>query len=77
MLQTPVETALALEAAGRFRLATVVRQHGGTTLADYAKSLWTTPRHFPELEPELLAALTAEFRRLNAEASQAQDWLAS
>ena len=77
MLQTPVETALALEAAGRFRLATVVRQHGGTTLADYAKSLWTPPRHFPELEPELLAALTAEFRRLNAEVSQAQDWLAS
>lgn len=77
MLQTPVETALALETAGRFRLATVVRQHGGAALSDYAKSLWMPPRRFPELEPEFLAALAAEFRRLDAEESQTQDWLAS
>ena len=77
MPQMIAETALALEAAGRPQLVKILRQHGNVALADYAKSLWLPPGPLPEIEPELLAALTSEFRRLEAGDVQIQGWLAS
>lgn len=77
MLQTTAEIISTLESAGRFRLAVVVRQYGEVALSDYAKTLWQPPRHRTEIEPEFLAALAAEFRRLETEDAQIQGWLES
>ena len=75
MPQMIAETALALETVGRPQLAKILRQHGDTELDNYAKSLWSPFVQFPEIEPELLAALNSEYSRLEAGDVQIQGWL--